>query len=299
MPQRPVWRGHLRLALVSCPVALYSVLRASRGLHFHLINPDTGHRVNMVTVDAGTGGEVERKTLVKGYEFEKDRFVLLDDADFESAQIESSSTMSIDSFVPAASIEPIYFDTSYYLGPDGDAGLDVFAVLREAIVQSNRIALSRVVISRRERAIAITPTLGGLVAHTLHETNDLYDAETIFHEAGDAKADPEMIKLATQLIERQSGRFNPAAMEDRYERRLREVIDAKLRGEGIEPAKPDEPADRGNVIDLMATLRRSLAQDTKAPASGSKSRDATAAKPVKATTRRSPNRPPPRKRKAG
>jgi DNA end-binding protein Ku len=284
MAQRPVWRGHLRLALVSCPVALYSVLRASRGLHFHLINPDTGHRVRMLTVDADTDQEVERSKLVKGYEFEKDRFVLLDDADFESAQIESSSTMSIDRFVPAASIEPIYFDTSYYLGPDGDAGLDVYAVLREAIVQSKRIALSRVVISRRERVIAITPMSGGLVAHTLYEASDLYDAETVFADVADTKADAEMVKLATQLIDRQSGRFDPAAMEDRYERRLREVIDAKLRGEGIEPNKPDKPADRGNVIDLMATLRRSLEQEEKPAARRSPEQQA---KPAA-------KRPPPR-----
>jgi DNA end-binding protein Ku len=298
MAQRPVWRGHLRLALVSCPVALYSVLRASRGLHFHLINPDTGHRVHMVTVDAETDREVERGKLVKGYEFEKDRFVLLEDADFESAQIESSSTLSIESFVPASSIEPIYFDTSYFLGPDGDAGLDVYAVLREAIVQSKRVALSRVVISRRERAIAIAPMNGGLVAHTLHEAADLYEPAAVFGDVTDTKADPEMVKLASQLIDRQSGRFNPAAMEDRYERRLREVIDAKLRGEGIEPAQPDEPADKGNVIDLMATLRRSLEQGSRDSSPAPQPRSA-AAKASKPKAKAPPARPPARKRRTG
>jgi DNA end-binding protein Ku len=298
MAQRPIWRGHLRLALVSCPVALYSVLRASRGLHFHLINPDTGHRVRMVTVDGDTGEEVERSKLVKGYEFEKDRFVLLDDADFEAAQIESSSTMSIETFVPNASIEPIYYDTSYYLGPDGDAGLDVYAVLREAIVQSKRVALSRVVIARRERVIAITPMSGGLVAHTLHEENDLYNADAIFSDTKDVKADPEMVKLATQLIERQAGRFDPSATEDRYEKRLREVIDAKLRGEGIEQARPDTPSERGNVIDLMATLRRSLGQEAKGSTDKPKLR-AAAAKAAKPKRVQEPAKAPARKRRAG
>jgi DNA end-binding protein Ku len=264
MPQRPIWRGHLRLALVSCPVALFSVVKASRGLHFHLINPDTGNRVRMLTVDAETEREVDRKSLLKGYEFEKDRFVLLDDADFEAARIESSSTIVIENFAPAASIDPIYFDTSYYVAPDGDAGLDVYAVLREAIVRSERVALSRVVISQRERAIAITPMGDGLVAHTLHEAEGLHDARSMFADLEGQKADPEMVGLAAQLIERQAGRFDPAATEDRYEHRLREVIDAKLRGEGIEPGR-EEPVERGNVVDLMATLRRSLGQEEPRP----------------------------------
>jgi DNA end-binding protein Ku len=287
MAQRPVWRGHLRLALVSCPVALYSVLHASRGLHFHLINPDTGHRVHMVTVDAETDQEVERRSLVKGFEFEKDRYILMDDDDFDAARIESSSTIAIESFVPAASIEPVYYDTSYYLGPDGDAGLDVYAVLRDAIVQSKRVALSRVVIARRERAIAITPMSGGLVAHTLHQADDLYDARDIFEPIAGQKPDADMVKLAVQLIERQSSRFDPAAMEDRYERRLRDVIDAKLRGEGIEPNREREPAERDNVIDLMATLRRSLGQDT-APTTPARKPRAAASAAAKPRTRRTP-----------
>jgi DNA end-binding protein Ku len=115
MAERPVWRGHLRLALVSCPVALHSVLRASGNLHFHFINPKTGHRVRMVTLDAETDEEVSRRELVKGYEFEKDRYVLLDDEDFANAKIETSSTMTVGKFVARDAIQPIYFDTSYYV----------------------------------------------------------------------------------------------------------------------------------------------------------------------------------------
>jgi DNA end-binding protein Ku len=173
MAERPVWRGHLRLALVSCPVALHSVLRTSGNLRFHFINPKTGNRVRMVTQDAETDAEVSRRDLVKGYEFEKDRYVLLDDEDFASAKIETSSTMTVDKFVVRDAIHPIYFDTSYYLVPDGDAGQDVYVVLRDAIVQSGRAALSRVVISRRERAVAILPLEKGMVLHTLHEPRDL------------------------------------------------------------------------------------------------------------------------------
>jgi DNA end-binding protein Ku len=289
MAERPVWRGHLRLALVSCPVALHSVLRASSNLRFHFINPKTGHRVRTVTLDAETDAEVPRRELVKGYEFEKDRYVLLDDEDFASAKIETSSTMTVDKFVARDAIHPIYFDTSYYVVPDGDAGEDVFVVLRDAIAKSGRAALSRVVIARRERAVAILPLEDGMVLHTLHEPRDLYDYQKLFDRVPDARPDAEMVKLATQLIDRQEGRFEPADLADRYEARLREVIDAKLKGEGIEPEAPAEPRD-DNVIDLMAALKRSLGEGKRSAASAKPTRKkatpAAAKKPKRAAARK-------------
>ena len=167
--------------------------------------------------------------------------------------------MTVDKFVPADSINPIYYDSSYYLVPDGDAGQDVYVVLREAIQQTGRVALTRVVISRRERAIALMPMQRGLVAHTLHEERDLNNAGAFFDAIPDIKPDPEMVKLAIQLIDRQTGVYDPSDVEDRYEARLRAVIDAKLKGEGLQPEEEQEP-DRGNVIDLMAALKQSLGQ---------------------------------------
>ncbi len=259
MATRPIWRGHLRLALVTCPVALHTVHRASGDLHFHFINPKTGHRVRMVTLDAETDEELSRSELARGYEFEKDRYLILEPEDFESARIESSSVMTIDKFVPGGDIPPIYYDASYYLAPDGEAGQDVYAVLREAIAKSGQAALARVVIARRERAVAIVPLGVGMVLYTLHEKRDIADPKSLFDPVEHEKPDAEMVKLALQLIDRQEAPFEPADMEDRYEARLREVIAAKLKGEGITPAAPREP--RGdNVVDLMAALKQSLAR---------------------------------------
>lgn len=186
---RPTWRGHLRLALVSCPIALYSVVRGSSGLHFHLINPKTGHRIRMVS-------------------------------------------------------------------QDGDAGQGVFVVLRDAIRKARTAAMSRVVIARRERAVAIIPSGKGLVCHTLHEPADLGDAGAVFAAVEDTKPGSDMVALVTQLIERQNGTFHPDDTQDRYEAKMREVIEAKLKGEGIAPEETAEP-DHGNVIDLMAALKAS------------------------------------------
>ena len=265
MAQRPIWRGHLRLALVSCPVALYSAKHDRGNIRFNLINPKTGNRIRMITQDAETDEPLDRKELVKGYEFKKNTYVLLNDDDFQSVKVDSSSVMNFEKFVEAGSIDPLFYDTSYFLAPDGDAGRDVYAVLYEAIEATGRVALSRVVIAQRERTIALRPMEGGLVAHTLHEQRDINDARAVFEDATATKTDPEMVALARQLIDRQTTAYDPSDIEDRYETRLRAMIDAKLKGEGIEEEETAEP-DRGNVVDLMAALKKSLGQGADEPA---------------------------------
>jgi len=294
MAARPIWRGHLRLALVSCPVALYTVHRTRGDLHFHLINPKTGNRVRMIAPDAETDEEMSRSDLVRGYEFEKNRYVVLEPEDFEKARIESSSVLTVDKFVDAGNIPPIYFDTSYYLAPDGKAGQDVYAVLREAITKSDKAALSRMVILQRERTVAILPFGAGMVVHTLHEKQDISDPKDLFEPVVDEKPDQDMVKLALQLVERQTAPFEPSDLEDRYEARLRQVIEAKLAGQGIEPAEQEAP--RGdNVIDLMAALKQSLGQGNKGRNAGSQP---AAQRPRKsaATQRRAPRKKASRKR---
>jgi len=259
MAQRPIWRGHLRLALVSCPVALYNARHDRASIRFNLINPATGNRIRMVTQDAETEEELQRRDLVKGYEFRKNQYVLLNDEDFESVKVESSSVMTVEKFVEAESIDPMYYDAAYHLAPDGDAGRDVYAVLREAIAKTGKVALSRVVISQRERTIALRPVDEGLMAHTLHEDRDLNSGKELFEGMEKIKVDPEMVQLATQLVQRQSGKYDASDLEDRYEKRLRALIDAKLKGEGIE-AEEEPEIVTSNVVDLMATLKKSLGQ---------------------------------------
>src|SRR3954451_7955454 len=260
MAQRPIWRGHLRLALVSCPVALYSSRHERNSIRFNMINPKTGNRIKMVTQDAETGEPLSRGDTVKGYEFSKNRYVMITDEDMESVKVESSGMMTIEKFVTAESIDPIYYDASYYLAPDGKAGEDVYAVLMEAIEKTGRVALSRVVIGQRERTIALRPMAGGLVAHTLNEQRDLNEAEPLFQHIS-RKSDPEMVQLAVQLIDRQTSEYDPADLEDRYETRLRTMLDTKIKGEEVRDATP--LVAESNVIDLMAALRKSLGEPPK------------------------------------
>ena len=285
MPARPIWRGHLRLALVSCPVALWNAKHDRATIRFNMINPDTGNRIRMKTVDAETDQEVQRRDLVKGYEFRKDQYILISDADFDSVKVESSAVMNIEKFVEADSIDPIYFSSSYYLAPDGDAGRDVFAVLCKAIAETGKVALARVVIGQRERTIALRAMPGGLVAHTLDEQRDINDSKSVLGDAAEVKTDPEMVALAKQLIQRQTTTYDPSDLEDRYETRLREMINKKLAGEGIDVSEPAEP-DRTNVVYLMASLKKSLAQEaptkpaqSSAPAKPKRAAATQAAKP--------------------
>jgi DNA end-binding protein Ku len=243
---------------------LFSANHDRGSLHFNLINPKTGNRIKMVTQDAETEQPLKRTDLVKGYEYTKDKYIILEDEDFENAHVESSKTIKIDKFVDADSIDPIYFDSSYYMAPDGSGGEDVYVVLRDAIASAGKVALSRLVIARREHPIAIMPMANGLVVHTLLQERDLNDYADLFDDLPSAKPDPDMVQLATQLIDRQTGRYDPADVEDRYETRLRALIDAKLAGKGLEPEAEDE-GEGSNVIDLMAALRKSLGQGAETP----------------------------------
>ena len=193
--------------------------------------------------------------------------------------------MTVEKFVDADSIDPVYYDAAYHLAPDGDAGRDVYAVLREAIAKTGKVALSRVVISQRERTIALRPVDGGLMAHTLYEDRDLNSGQEVFEGMDSIKIDPEMVELATQLVQRQSGNYDASDLEDRYETRLRAMIEAKLKGEGIDAAEEPQIA-ASNVVDLMAALKKSLGQaadDEKKPAPAKKKARAT---PSQTATRR-------------
>ena len=264
----PARRGHLRLALVSCPVALWNARHDRASLHFNLINPGTGNRIKMVTTDAETGKELERRDLVKGYEFRKNQYLLLSDEDFDSVKVESSAVMTVEKFVETDSIDPVYYDAAYFLAPDRETGRDVYAVLREAIAKTGRTALSRVIISQRERTIALRPAGDCLMAHTLYEDRDLNSSKDLFDGMAAIKTDPEMVQLATQLVQRQVGDYDSADLEDRYESRLRAMIDAKLKGEGIDLEAEAPVASETNVVDLMAMLKKSLGAWSSGPRSG-------------------------------
>ena len=179
MAPRAYWKGYLKLALVSCPVKLYSATSSADKISFNQLHKDTHNRVQMRYHDPELG-EVERKDLVKGYQFEKDRYVIVDKEELDGIQIESNKTINIEGFVDADDIDAIYLDSPYYLGPDGPVAEEAFAVIRESLKRSNKVALARIVLSGRERLIAIEPRGDGFLMTTLRTKKEVRNHEHYF-----------------------------------------------------------------------------------------------------------------------
>ncbi|PXA78628.1 Ku protein [Caulobacter sp. D4A] len=261
MAYRPTWQGHLRLSLVTCPVALYTATDSGGEVHFNLINPKTNNRIKMITTDPDTG-PIERSELVKGYEVYKGEYILLSQDEINAVKLESTKTIDIERFVPAEEIDRVYWDNPYYLAPDGKLAQEAFAVIREAMAKSGQIALGRVVMSTRERLLALEPRGKGILAYTLRTDAEVRKESEIFDAISDKAPDKAMIAIAEKIIEQQEGPFDPSQFVDRYEEALKDLIEAKQKGHKVE--KVAEPEDT-NVVDLMAALRASLGG--KAPAS--------------------------------
>ena len=255
MAYRPTWQGHLKLSLVTCPVALYTATNSAGDVHFNLINPKTNNRIRMITTDPDTG-PIDRSDLVKGFEVEKGKYILLSDEDIKSVKLESTKTIDIERFVPQAEIDRIYWDHPYYLAPDGKMAQEAFGVIREAMVRSGQIALGRVVLSTRERLLALEPRGKGILAYSLRTEDEVRSSDEIFGGISDAKPDAGMIAIAEKIISQQEGPFDPSKFVDRYEKALKELIAEKQKGH--KPVAASEPEDT-NVVDLMAALRASLA----------------------------------------
>ncbi|MHB1206290.1 MAG: non-homologous end joining protein Ku [Rhodospirillaceae bacterium] len=273
---RPAWQGTLRLSLVSCAVGLYRATTVA-DVSFHLINPDTGNRIKMVTTDPETG-PVERSHLVKGFEVDKGNYVLLNDEELKSVKLETTRTLDIERFVDAKAIDRLYFDQPYILAPADESAAEAYGVIQQAMVAANKVALGRVTMHTREQLMAIEPRDNGLLATTLRMRNEVVNTAEALGAIPHGKADKQMIAIAQQIIGQQEGPFDPEEFTDRYEDALHDLIERKKKGQKIKSAP--RPA-AGNVIDLMDALKRSLG----GRAAASKPA-ATRKKPVKKTASR-------------
>jgi DNA end-binding protein Ku len=259
MAYRPTWQGHLKLSLVTCPVALYTAINSGGDVHFNLINPKTNNRIKMITTDPDTG-PIERSELQKGYEVSKGEYILLTNEEIASVKLESTKTIEIERFVPGDEIDRLYWDNPYFLAPDGKLAQEAFGVIRTAMEKSGQIALGRVVIGTRERILALEPRDKGILAYTIRTDAEVRKPDEIFGGISDKAADPAMISIAEKIIEQQEGPFDPSQFVDRYEEALKALIEDKKKGH--KPAKVAEPDDT-NVVDLMSALRASLSAKDK------------------------------------
>lgn len=282
LSSRPAWQGHLRLSLVSCAVGLYRATTTSGDISFNLINPATGNRIKMVTTDPDTG-PVDRSSLVKGYAVEKNNYVLFREEDFDSVKLDTTKTLEIERFVDADTIDRLYWADPYVLVPQDEGSAQAYAVIQQAMVQANRIALGRVVMHTRERLVAIEPRGEGLLATILRTRDEVVNTAAALDDLPQGKPDKQMIDIARKIIDQKEGPFDPDEFTDRYEDALRALIEEKKRGHKI--TRVEEPDDTTNVVDLMAALKKSLAGGKSAPKKSGGS--ATVSKLPKAKGRKS------------
>jgi Ku protein len=291
MAPRAYWKGSLKLSLVSCPIALYPASTAAEKTRFHMINRETGNRLKQQMVDSETGDIVEGDQKGRGYQLKKGSYVEIEKEELEAVQIESNHTVDIDSFVPREEIDKRYLDNPYYIVPDGKAGVDAFAVIRDAMKDQDRVALARIVLTNREHIIAIEPLGKGLLGTTLRYPYELRDESDYFDGIKSPKISKDMIELASHILDTKAAHFDPSKFKDEYENALKALVRRKASGKPIKVSEREEKPD--NVVNLMDALKASL--------KGKSTTKRRASAPRRTSTRRAKkaHRSAARQRKAG
>ena len=261
MAARPIWRGQIRLALVSIPIELYPATKSGAQIQFHQVHEPTGKRIKYEKVVPGIG-PVDRDKIVKGYEVSKGHYVLLDPEEIEKVKLESKKTLDLVEFVDIGDIDAMYYEKPYYVVPADDLAEEAFVVLRDALRQAKKVGVGQLAMRGQEYVVALKPCGKGILLETLRYADEVHKANGYFREIGEHKPDKDMLDLASMLIERKTGKFDASEFHNRYIDALKELIAEKQRAKGekvIQDPDADKPPPKGsNVIDLMAALKKSL-----------------------------------------
>jgi DNA end-binding protein Ku len=268
-PARAFWKGYLKLSLVSCPIALYTGTSSTERVSFRQINKKTGNRLRQQLVDEVTREPVEGEHKGRGYECAKNAYIPVDDDELDAVVVESTHTIEIDSFVPRQRIDERYLDSPYYITPNGQVGHEAFAVIREAMRGKDVVALGRVVLSKRERVIILKPWDKGLIGTTLRYPYEIRDAKDYFDDIPEVALEPEMLKLAEQILKSKATDFDPSQFVDHYEEAVIELL--KRKQAGIAVSRERTAPQPQNVVNVMDALRQSVAQEKAASGPSKKS----------------------------
>lgn len=263
---RPIWKGQLRLSLVSIAVELYTATKANAKPSFRQIHEPSGKPIRYEKVVDGIG-PVDKDEIMKGFEYEKGDYVLLTDKEIDAVKLETRKTLELTQFVDSAEIDPLYYDKPYYMVPSDDLADDAFIVIRDALRQGNKIGLGQLALRGKEYLVAVKAAGRGLLLETLHYETELRKADPYFSGIPSKKADPDLLEVATALIDKKTDKFDATIFKDHYQTALRELIARKLKSKGKKITTNEEPAEsapaKSNVIDLMSALKSSLEGDKK------------------------------------
>lgn len=260
MAARAYWQGQIRLALVSIPVELYAATKSGAQVSFHQIHEPTGKRIRYEKVAPGVG-PVDPDEIRKGFEYEKGHYVLLEENEIDAVKLESKKTLELTQFVDAHEIDVLYFEKPYYVVPADDLAEEAFIVLREALRRTKKVGLGQLTLRGREYIVSLKPCGRGIILETLRYQDEVNKAQSYFRDIPDAKPDEDLLDLAETLISKKAAPFKPDQFHDRYVDALKDLIQKKLKAKGgkVAPEPEDEgPRRGGNVVDLMAALKKSL-----------------------------------------
>ncbi|MBM3543057.1 MAG: Ku protein [Alphaproteobacteria bacterium] len=286
MAPRAFWTGHLRLSLVNVPVRLYPATTSERRIEMHQIHEPTGKRIRYQKIVPGVG-PVENEEITKGYEFEKGKYVLLDPKEIDELKLESKQTIELVRFVDEDAIDTRYFETPYYLMPDGEMADEGYVILQKALKDTGKIAIGQLILRGHGNIVAIKPFGKGLLMEILRHANELRSPDALFKEIPDVKVDKEALGLAKELVKRKSGKFEPERMKDEYAEAVWELINAKIEKRAPDIVTAEAPSAK--VINIMDALKKSVQQGKGATASksaGSKPAKRGAAKKAVKTPKR-------------
>lgn len=269
MAARAWWQGQIRLALVSIPVEVYPATKSGAAISFRQIHEPTGKPIQYEKVVAGVG-PVDRDEIIRGFEVSRGNYVLLGEDEIEAVKIESRKTLELVQFVDADEIDVLFFEKPYYVVPADDLAEEAFIVLREALRSAHKAAIGQLSVRGREQLVSLKPCGRGIILETMRYSDEVRAAQGYFRDIPDAAPAPELLDLATALIERKTAPFRPEAFHDRYVDGLHRLIEKKMQAKGrkvLEDVEEPRSARGANVIDLMAALKKSVgsAGDEAAP----------------------------------
>jgi DNA end-binding protein Ku len=254
-----VWKGYLTFGLISIPVRLFSAARTER-ISLNQLHDKCKSRIRQPLYCPTCERMVERSEIVKGYEYEKDQYVLVEDEEIKKIAPPSASTMEILEFVNAADVDPLYLDASYYMVPE-DAGRKAYQLLVATMEEAGRAAIAKLAMHQREYIVLIRPRANGLTLHTMYFADEVREVSE-YGQQGEIKVKPEEVRLAKQLVESLAGDFEPGKYHDEYRNRMKELLNAKLEGQEVAVAPQPQLAP---VVDMMEALKKSLEAREAAP----------------------------------
>lgn len=259
MAARAYWQGQIRLALVSIAVEVYSATKSGAKISFRQIHEPSGKPIKYEKVAPGIG-PVDAEEILKGFEYEKGSYVLLQPEEVDAVKLESKKTLELTQFVDGHEIDVLYFDTPYYVVPADDLAEEAFVVLREALKRTGKVGLGQITLRGREYVVSLKPCGRGMVLETLRYADEVNKAASFFRDIGDVEPDEELLELAETLISKKTAPFKPEAFHDRYVDALKDLVARKLKAKGGKVTPEEEPArpSGANVIDLMAALKKSI-----------------------------------------